>query len=130
MPSTESADRFIRQLADLAHRLASRDIVVASLHCDWGSFGSWSMQAQKGTSADAYAEALLAKRWKTNGPSVARATWYGREKILQIETAPTPPLTSPGPWKREMERAFDDSEGAIRFVEEYLWRWSDSNAPR
>ena len=123
MQSTESADQFIRQLAELTHRLAMKDVMVASLHCDWGSFGSWSLQAQKGTSADAYGDALLAKRWETKGPNVIRATWDGREQILQIEAAPTPPLSSPGPWRREAEQGFEDSEAAIRFVEEYLANW-------
>jgi hypothetical protein len=121
--SADDARRFIQRLAALAARLAERDIVVASLECEWGSFGSWSVQAQKGPAADAYRNALLASRWHAAGPDVLQISWDGRERLLTVESAPTPPLSSPGPWKREMDKAFEDSEAAIRFVEEHLGRW-------
>ena len=126
--SAQSARNFVQQLTGLALRLAERDIVVASLHCDWGSFGSWMLQAQKGPAADAYGDALRAERWDTPGPDVVRAWWDGRERLLTIETAPTPPLSSPGPWTRQDDRAFDDRETAIQWLEDHLGRWAGGEA--
>ena len=122
--SAQSAQRFVQRLAELAARLAEHDVVVASLHCDWGSFGSWMLEAQKGVAADAYHDALRVERWETRGPEVLRISWDGREKLVTIESAPTPPLSAPGPWTRQHDAAFDDSEAAIRFVEEHLVRWA------
>jgi hypothetical protein len=123
MPSADSANRLISRVAALAQWLAERDVVVASLRCDWASFGSWSLQAQKGRAADAYGDALKAKRCDASGPEVLRASWDGRERLLTIEHASTPPLSSPGPWKRETERKFGDFEAAVCFVEEHIARW-------
>jgi hypothetical protein len=94
------------------------------LHCEWGSFGSWSLEAQKGAAADAYGEALLAEQWDTPGPSVLRVWWDGKERLLTIEKAPTPPLSSPGPWTRQVDETFEDSKAAMDFVENYLGRWA------
>jgi hypothetical protein len=121
--STQDARKFVQQLSALADRLAAQDVVVASLHCDWASFGSWMLQAQKGSAADAYGEALLAERWDTAGPDVLRIWWDGRERLLTIESAPTPPLSSPGPWTRQDDKVFENCEAATRFVEEHLGRW-------
>ena len=123
-PSAQSANRFIQRLSALAGRLADREIVVSSLHCDWSSFGSWVLQVQRGRAADVYGEALLANRWDTPGPEVLRVSWDGRERLLTIENAPTPPLSSPGPWTRLMDRAFDDAKDAIRFVDEHVSEWA------
>lgn len=113
----------MRLSSALAGRLAEPDVVVASLHCDWASFGSWTLQVQKGPAADAYADALRAERWDTPGPDVLRIEWDGRERFITIASAPTPPLLSPGPWTRQDDRAFDNREAAIRFVEQHLERW-------
>ena len=127
--SAESARRFVQELSGLALRLAGRNLVVSSLHCDWGSFGSWTLEVERGAAADAYGEALLAKQWDTDGPEVLRVWWDGREKVLTIESAPTPPLSSPGPWTRQIDnQAFDDSAAAMRFVEEHLGRWARGEA--
>jgi hypothetical protein len=123
--SAQEAKRFVERLWELTARLAARDIVVASLHCDWGSFGSWTLEAQTGQAADRYDEALLAKQWGTPGPDVLRAGWDGKEGLLIIESAPTPPLSSPGPWTPEVDEFFSDSEAALRFVEDYLEQWAD-----
>jgi hypothetical protein len=122
--SAESANRFVQDLSALAGRLAAIDVVVSSLHCDWVSFGSWTLEVQKGRAADTYGEALLASQWDTAGPEVIRVYWDGRERVLTIENAPTPPLSSPGPWTRQTEQAFGDSEAAVRFVEQHLQRWT------
>jgi hypothetical protein len=122
--SAESANRFVQDLSALAGRLAAIDVVVSSLHCDWASFGSWKLEVQKGRAADTYGEALLASQWDTAGPEVIRIYWDRRERVLTIENAPTPPLSSPGPWTRQTEQAFGDSETAVRFVEDHLQRWT------
>ena len=78
--SAESARRFVQELSGLALRLAGRDLVVSSLHCDWGHFGSWTLEAQRGAAADAYRKALLAEQWDTAGPDVLRVWWDGRRE--------------------------------------------------
>lgn len=103
---TDSAAEFVRQLAGLAERLAALDLVVAQLHCDWSSFGSWSMDVQKGDAADRYSE----------------------DRILTLETSPTPPLSAPNRWERQMHQVFDNRQTAFMFVEEYLARWVKGDA--
>ena len=118
--SSQSAADLVRVLASLAERLAAQNLVVGTLHCDWSAFGSWILEVQRGEAADAYGEALLQKEWDTWGPEVVRFTWDGREGDLIVDKSPTPPLSAPNRWKRQMERAFDCRERAIEFVEEYL----------
>jgi|HubBroStandDraft_4_1064222.scaffolds.fasta_scaffold68443_2 hypothetical protein len=38
---------FVRNLAALAERLATRNIVVRTLRCDWSAFGSWTLDASR-----------------------------------------------------------------------------------
>src|SRR3954469_10659899 len=97
--SPESAAAFIRSLIALADRMAALDLAVSSLRCEWGAFGSWSMEVQEGKAADVYGEALRKQAFDVSGPNVVRVTWDGREGNLTIHTAPTEPLSSPGPWK-------------------------------
>lgn len=123
--SAQEAFQFIERLYHLASRLTERDIVVAALDCQWGSFGSWTLEVQKGPAADAYAKALLSKQWDTSGPEVRRVSWDGREGLLTIEAATTPPLTSPGPWTRELDQGFDNPQEVLPFVEDFLKRWGD-----
>ena len=124
--SAESANRFVQALSALAGRVAAIDVVVSSLHCDWASFGSWKLEVQKGRAADTYGKALLANQWDTHGLEVLRIYRDGRERVLTIENAPTPPLPSPGPLTRQTEQAFGDSETAVRVVQEHLQRWARS----
>jgi hypothetical protein len=130
--SVDSAADFVRQLTGLAGRLAALDLVVAQLHCDWSSFGSWSLDVQKGDAADRYSEALSREQWDTCGPDVVSFSWDGRERILTLETSPTPPLSAPNRWERQLHQAFDSRQAAFTFVEEYLARWAkgDSIRPR
>jgi hypothetical protein len=121
--SADAAGEFVRQLAALAGRLAARGLVVAQLHCDWSGFGSWRLDVQQGDAADRYAEALRKEEWHTWGPDVVSFAWDGRDRILTIETSPTPPLSAPNRWERQAHEVFDNREAAIRFVEEYLARW-------
>lgn len=116
----ESARAFGQSLMALAERLAARNYVVSSLHCDWGDFGSWSLEVQNGHAADVYREALLKQAFDVPGPDVVRFTWDGRDKLLTIQTAPTEPLSSAGPWKLAKIEEFADSKAAIHFTEKYL----------
>ena len=118
--SAQSAREFVRQLCGLAERLADRDFVVARLDCEWASFGCWSLEVQRGQPADKYHAALMKEDWNAPGPNVLRFTWDGREKLLTIQTAPTPPLSAAGPFKRVTDKVFEDLAQALRFAEEYV----------
>jgi hypothetical protein len=124
--SSQHAIAFISVLAGLAERLAKADVVVSKLHCDWRSFGSWELEVQRGPAADAYGAALLRGDYDADGPDVVKFSWDGKEKLLSVSSAPTEPLTSPGPWKHLMDKAFASSEQAAAFVETYVVSW---NAP-
>ena len=104
----------------LAERKAARDLAVSSLRCEWAAIGSWSLEVQDGKAADAYGEALRKQAFDVPGPNVVRFTWDGREQNLTIQTAPTEPLSSPGPWKLAKTTRLPDSEAAVQFVERYF----------
>jgi hypothetical protein len=118
--AAESAFTFIEQLTAVAERFAKRGFAVVTLRCEWGHFGSWLLEVQDGRATDAYVEALLAQQWKTAGPDVTRFSFDGREGRLQIEKAPTKPLTSPGPWRGQTAIAFKDGTDAIKYVDTYI----------
>lgn len=120
----DSARVFVRELGQLAERLADHNLVVSSLHCDWRSFGSWSLEAQRDDAAIAYGDALLAGRFDVDGPEVIAAIWDGKERILTVQTAPTPALSSPGPWRQLATIACADGKAAIEAAEEYMRKWS------
>ena len=120
----DSARAFLRELFDLAERLSDAGLVVASLHCDWASFGSWSLQAQRADAAEAYGDALRGGRTDVPGPEVIEVAWDGKDKLLTVETAPTPPLSAPGPWRHLATEGCADRSASIRFAENYLREWS------
>jgi hypothetical protein len=120
--SSENALEFNRRLFGLAERMAAVNIVIARLHCDWSSFGSWDLQAQLGAEADRYAAALRNNSHDTAGPDVLSFSWDGRDKVLSVEKAPTPALSAPTPWRRLDDHHFASSDEAMLFVENYLMR--------
>lgn len=122
--SSTLALRFIDSLANRAQRLAAKDVVVARLYCDWQGFGSWDLEVQRGSTADTYADALLRRNYDVAGPDVLRFVWDGKEHLLTVSSAPTEPLTSPGPWKRVLDQSFQDSEQAAAFAEDYAVKWA------
>ena len=128
MRSSGNAIAFIDSLSALARRLAARDLVVARMHCDWRSFGSWDIEVQRGPAADAYGEALLRGAYDAAGPDVIRFFWDGKEKVLTVSSAPTDPLSSPGPWKRLLDEPCKDAEGAATFAENYVLKWAERAA--
>jgi hypothetical protein len=123
LKSVDSALAFHTMLFELVTRLARDGIVVSSLHCDWSSFGSWALEAQRGLEAEAYAHALLDQKWDSSGPEVFRVSWDGRERVVATSKASTPPLSSPGPWTSEPGSTFDDPESGMLFAEARLKSW-------
>jgi hypothetical protein len=119
---SENAANFNRTLAQVAERLAARDIVVSTLHADWSSFGCWELEIQRGSDAGRYHEAARLDPGNAIPPDVIRCVWDGREGYLMIEASPTRPLSAPNQWQKEHAQAFDSSEEAVQFVENYLQR--------
>src|SRR5687768_9263144 len=117
--SAASAATFVKRLAALTERLASRNVVVAQLESHWGSFGSWRMEVQDGAAADRYADALKKGNRTTPGPDVVRFSWDGKDSILTIDVSPTRPLLAPYQWKREEEKELESIDAAVQFVEKY-----------
>ena len=97
--STILAAEFNQRLFDVAKRLANKNLVVSEIHCDWGGFGSWWIQVQRGKSADQYSEALLNHDYDSWGPEVLRLLWDGRDGLLAVSSSPTPPISGPSRWK-------------------------------
>jgi len=123
-----AAIQFIQELSSLAARLAERDLVVRSLRCEWGTFGSWTIQVSRGKDQDAYTKAVLALLWSSRGPNVLSICWDGKEKELSIRQGETPPLSGPTNWQSKLSQRLDDSHAAIRLAEEYAIVWvSDSD---
>src|SRR5882724_4489369 len=120
--ASEEAAKFNRTLAQLGERLAARDIVVSTLHADWSDFASWELQVQRGSDADRYQEAARIDPGHTIPPDVVRCFWDSRDHYLMIQTSPTRPLSAPNEWREEHAKAFDTSEEAVRYLENYLER--------
>ena len=120
-PSKSAAD-FVRQLAELAYRLAAKDIVVASLHADWSGFGCWELLVQNGADTARYAQGLRnSSPSEAVGPEVVRVFWDGREGILSVQASPTRFCNAPNEWKDEYSKGFKKAEDdLLRFVEDYL----------
>jgi hypothetical protein len=100
---SQHAAKFIRNLSELAERLAERDIVVCSLHAEYSHFGSWQLIARK------HHEAV-------------RFLWDGRDSCLTVEYSPMRDSSGPNDWREEMVKGFDRVSGddPLRFVETYL----------
>ena len=131
MDSSQNAAAFIRKLAEMAYRLAARDIVVASLKADWAGFGSWELHTERGAERDSYGQ-LIMKAVRNEeltlddpkldiGPEVVRVLWDGHDGILYVETSPTGFCSAPVKWKPECSKAFDHNKDELfQFVEDYL----------
>ena len=120
--SANGSAAFIRKLAEMAYRIAAKEIVVSSLHAEWATFGSWELQACRGADEARYAEAVL-RLDLTNppGPEVIRVLWDGREGVLTVQNSPTRFLCAPVDWKEEYSKNFDRTDDQLfQFVEDYL----------
>src|SRR5688572_31744087 len=100
---SQHAAKFIRELSELTERLATRDIVVGSLHAEYSSFGSWQLITRK------HHEAV-------------RFFWDGRDGYITVESSPIRDSSAPNEWKQETAKGFDSVPGddPLRFVEDYL----------
>ena len=110
--SSQHAAKFIRELSELADRLAARDIVVGSLRAEYSSFAHWQLVATK------------------HNESV-RFSWDGRDGFLTVHGSPIRDGSgveggddTPSEWREETMKGFDRVSGddPLRFVEEYLTR--------
>lgn len=122
--TSQNANAFVQSLAKLAGSLAAKDIVIDSLHADYGDFGRWELRAMKGPAADEYSKSLLAKGpLPKGGPDIIRVRWDGREETLFIDASPTRPLSAPYEWKNELVKTFNNSQSELMsFTEDYLAR--------
>lgn len=103
--SSQHSAKFIRELSDLVARLASRDIVIGSLHAEYSSFGSWQLIATK------HHEAV-------------RFSWDGRDGYLTVAGSPVPDSSAPRAWREEVVKGFDRiaGEDPLLFVDQYLMK--------
>jgi hypothetical protein len=121
---SQSAAEFNRKLAQVAERLSASDIVVAHLHADWGSFGCWHVEVQRGDAAERYRQGIRgADPMQAVGPDVLRCIWDGRDRYLMIHSSPTRALCAPNAWRQEDARGFETSDEALHYVEDYVRRW-------
>lgn len=120
--ASQSAGKFVRDLAELAARLAAKDIVVTRLHTDWSSFGCWELQAERATDAELFAEGLRGPNpLEAPGPEVVRVLWDGRDRFVTIQTSPTRFCSAPNEWTDEFARGFDEAGAELMdFVEDFL----------
>jgi hypothetical protein len=124
-PSQDAA-AFIRKVTEMAYQLASKEIVVASLNAYWSGFGSWKLEAQRGTEAVTNEKAIMEIAQGRDperdfGPEVVRVLWDGRDGILSIDVSPTKFLCAPNHWKPEHSERFDRKDDKLfQFVLDYL----------
>lgn len=111
---------FIRELAALAERLAMRNIVVRCLYCDWSAFGSWTIEASSGLDEAKRSTALNRHDWGEAGPEVYRVVWDGRDRQLSMASTPTTVSVMPNQWRHRDPLAFESTETALAYAEEWL----------
>jgi hypothetical protein len=132
MNGIESAQAFVRSLANLAESLANREIVVRRLHCDWASFGSWIIEVSSGESEEKRTAALrrlvlfahgsaLGSPVDEPGPVVFRVTWDGRDKWLTLESTATEVMTMHNQWTLlDEDRDCGSHDAALALAGEWL----------
>ena len=100
---SQCAARFIRELSELAERLATHDIIVGALRAEYSFFGCWEIIASKHNEA-------------------VKVFCEGRDGYITIESSPIRDHSSPNEWKREAVKGFDKISGnnSLSFVEDYL----------
>jgi len=120
MRVSEEAANFNRKLAELADRLAAKDIVVARLNVHWST--SWEIHVERGDEAQRYIDGLRGPNpMGAVGPEVIRFFWDGHDGLLTVEASPTRVLSVPNEWKFECGKSFElPGDEALQFVEDYL----------
>jgi hypothetical protein len=116
----ESALAYIRSLAALAERLAKHDIVVRRLHCDWSSFGSWTIEASSGDGEAKRSSAIQRRAFSEPGPEVFRLIWDGKDHQVAMASTPTTVVSMLNQWRGLEARSSDSHQGALVLAYEWL----------
>lgn len=124
MTPSKDALHHLLQLTGLAERLSGLDLVIARLDCHWSSFGCWTLEVQRGLAAERYAAALGGRQWDSPGPAVMRVYWDGKDQVLSAEEGKTPPLSSPGKFRRVFDERMKDVNAARVAAEAFLTNWA------
>jgi hypothetical protein len=100
---SQRSARFIRELSELAERLAARDIIVRALRAEYSFFGCWEIIASKHDEA-------------------VKIFCDGRDCYFTAEGSPIRGDNSPNEWKQEGGKGFDKVSGdnPLTLVEDYL----------
>jgi hypothetical protein len=112
---------FVRNLAALAERLATRNIVVRSLHCDWSAFGSWTLDASRGDAEAKRSPAIRLHAFDETGPEVCRAIWDGKERQLSMGSTPSKVSVMVNQWRYIEPQSCDSYEHALTLAENWLY---------
>jgi hypothetical protein len=116
----ERALDFVRSFAALAERLAKRNIVVCGLRCDWGAFGSWTVEASSGDAEAKRASAIHRHAFDEAGPEVFRASWDGKDRLLSMGSTPTKPGVMLNQWRYLEPQSCNSHEAALALAEKWL----------
>jgi hypothetical protein len=126
----ERALAYVRSLAALAERLARHDIVVRRLHCDWSSFGSWTIEASSGGGEAKRSLAIQRRAFSEPGAEVFRVIWDGKDHHVAMASTPTTVISMLNQWRGLEARSCDSHEGALVLAYEWLTdRLGSSPAP-
>ena len=116
----ERALAYVRSLTALAEQLAKHDIVVRRLHCDWSSFGSWSVEASSGDGEAKRSSAIQRRAFSEPGTEVFRVTWDGKDHQAALAATPTTVISMLNQWRGLETRPCDSHEGALILAYEWL----------
>ena len=111
---------FVRNFAALAERLATRNIVVRSLHCDWSAFGSWTLDASRGDAEAKRSAAIRRHAFNEAGPEVCRAMWDGKDRQLSMGSTPSQVSVMVNQWRYLEPQSCNSYEAALMLAEKWL----------
>jgi len=120
--AARSAWEFLRNMDQVCERLAKRNIVLRSVHADWGLFGCWVIEASNGEDEEARGAAIRAGEYDAAGPEFLRVVWDGRDGVLTAERGRDPTVTTGGgrPDPIVPRAEFSSSKEALAAAEELL----------
>jgi hypothetical protein len=101
---------FVRNFAELAERLAKRNIVVRRLRCDWSGFGSWTVEASSGDAESKRSSAIHRHAFNEAGPEVCRVIWDGEDRQLSMGSTPTQVSVMINQWRNLEPQSCNSSE--------------------
>jgi hypothetical protein len=120
MTSSADAARFLAEMYQFAERLAGRGLVVRSLRSDWGSFGSWMIEASAGDAEDRREAAIRSGEYEAAGPDVVRVSWDGKDGVLEAGLLHTTGISSGSRAVPLLSQAAESSSEALRIAENLL----------